>query len=95
MTPKTLCVMLLVLSVCLSIHSHAVKFPHGKHWNCCETAIRRDLSAEVTGNTYKVQHAKNKCVNAIKFKTRDGQTLCAHPDEQWVKNLMAGMTNKP
>uniref|UniRef100_A0A3B3HYF0 Chemokine interleukin-8-like domain-containing protein n=1 Tax=Oryzias latipes TaxID=8090 RepID=A0A3B3HYF0_ORYLA len=56
------------------------------HWNCCETAIRRDLSAEVTGNTYKVQHAKNKCVNAIKFKTRDGQTLCAHPDEQWVKN---------
>uniref|UniRef100_A0A3P9KVP6 Chemokine interleukin-8-like domain-containing protein n=1 Tax=Oryzias latipes TaxID=8090 RepID=A0A3P9KVP6_ORYLA len=74
--------------------TRGVKFPHGKHWNCCTTAVRRDLSAEVTGNTYEVQHAKHKCVNAIKFQSGD-KTICAHPDEQWVKNLMARMTNKP
>uniref|UniRef100_A0A3P9J6L1 Chemokine interleukin-8-like domain-containing protein n=1 Tax=Oryzias latipes TaxID=8090 RepID=A0A3P9J6L1_ORYLA len=85
MTPKTLCVILLVLLVCLSIHSHAGNRSFtlsSQHWNCCETATRRDLSAEVTGNTYKVQHAKHRCVDAIKFQSGD-KTLCAHPDEQW------------
>uniref|UniRef100_A0AAZ1X1B0 Chemokine interleukin-8-like domain-containing protein n=1 Tax=Oreochromis aureus TaxID=47969 RepID=A0AAZ1X1B0_OREAU len=69
-----------------SSHRHpSVKRP------CCTAVTKPDWSAEVVGETYREQAASDRCVKAILFNTKEGP-LCADPNAQWVKDLIARMT---
>ncbi|CAI5689651.1 unnamed protein product [Oreochromis niloticus] len=63
----------------------------GKRRPCCVAVTNLDMSAEVVGETYRQQAATPPCVKAIIFNTEHGP-LCADPNAQWVKDLIASMT---
>uniref|UniRef100_A0A3Q4GA33 Chemokine interleukin-8-like domain-containing protein n=1 Tax=Neolamprologus brichardi TaxID=32507 RepID=A0A3Q4GA33_NEOBR len=57
---------------------------------CCTGVTQPDLSTKVMGQTYREQAASGHCVKAIIFNTKEG-LLCADPNAQWVKDLIAKM----
>ncbi|XP_013122935.1 eotaxin isoform X1 [Oreochromis niloticus] len=91
MSLKILSITLLLLSMCVCCHSsEAHRHPSVKR-PCCTAVTKPDWSAEVVGETYREQAASDHCVKAILFNTKKGP-LCADPNAQWVKDLIARMT---
>ncbi|XP_039473081.1 uncharacterized protein LOC120441762 isoform X1 [Oreochromis aureus] len=88
------CTVLVVGAICGSDGKIKLQTPSrqdGKRRPCCVAVTNLDMSAEVVGETYRQQAATPPCVKAIIFNTEHGP-LCADPNAQWVKDLIASMT---
>ncbi|XP_039902116.1 monocyte chemotactic protein 1B-like isoform X1 [Simochromis diagramma] len=90
MSVKILSITLLLLSMCVCCHSSEAHRLPAVPRPCCTAVTKRDLSTKVMGQTYREQAASGRCVKAIIFNTKEGQ-LCADPNAQWVKDLIAKM----
>ncbi|KAM9331681.1 chemokine (C-C motif) ligand 34b, duplicate 4 [Pholidichthys leucotaenia] len=90
MSLKITSICLLLISVGLCSHVSAGRLP-SKNRPCCVGVTNRNISSEVTEETYYEQTARPPCVEAIIFKTDSG-SICANPKAQWVQNIIASMT---
>ncbi|KAL4001378.1 tripartite motif-containing protein 25 [Sarotherodon galilaeus] len=92
MSVKILSITLLLVSMCVCCHSS--EDTHGRHPGpvppCCPAVTKGNMTADVVGQIYHELAARGDCVKAIIFDTEYGQ-LCADPDAQWVKDLIAKM----
>uniref|UniRef100_A0A669DG25 Eotaxin-like n=1 Tax=Oreochromis niloticus TaxID=8128 RepID=A0A669DG25_ORENI len=94
MSVKILSITLLLVSMCVSCHSSEGTHRHhpGPFPPCCPAVTKGNMTADVVGQIYHKLAARGHCVKAIIFNTKDGKQLCADPDAQWVKDLIANMT---
>ncbi|CAI5689641.1 eotaxin-like [Oreochromis aureus] len=92
MSVKILSITLLLVSMCVCCHSSEDTHRHhpGPVPPCCTAVTKGNMTADVVGQIYHELAARGHCVKAIIFYTKDGK-LCADPDAQWVKDLIAKM----
>ncbi|XP_067433751.1 uncharacterized protein [Thunnus thynnus] len=91
---RILTITLLLLSVCLCTLARPSRRRHAKkiYTPCCIHHTSVNISSDIIGDEYEKQTAKGACVEAIILRTSKGK-VCADPEAEWVKTLIAGMTS--
>ncbi|KAM9428092.1 C-C motif chemokine 8-like [Salvelinus alpinus] len=54
--------------------------------NCCTKVSKQKITVPIIGA--RLQKKALPCVNAVIFETEDGETICSHWKESWVRKAL-------